>query len=105
MGHSHVGILQQRRRVPTYEYCIGSYLVSRDPDLEKNIVITHTALFTQFEKAIGDFPEHGCCCCERLHQRKSVSVVSLTDEFNSDELKCFILEKKPSCFKSNIVYV
>ena len=78
-----------------YEHCIGSYSVSREPDLEKHLVITHAALITILEKEINDFPEHACCCCERLHQRKSVSVVRFTDDFNSDvwtELKCFILQ-------------
>ena len=45
-----------------------------------------------------DFPEHACCC-ERLHQRKSVSVVRLSDDFkNSDvwsELKLYIQSNTP----------
>ena len=32
-----------------YEHCIGSYSVSREPDLEKHLVITHAALITILE--------------------------------------------------------
>ena len=54
----------------------NSYL--RQPDLEDKLVFTHAALITEFEKEIDDFPEHACCC-ERLSQRKSMSVVSFSD--------------------------
>ena len=40
-----------------------------------------------------------CICCERLHQRKSVSVVSLSDVFKSDvwdELKAHVLKDRPT---------
>ena len=46
-------------------------------------MVTHAALITELEKEIDDFPEHVCCCCERLNQRKSISVVRLSDNFNS----------------------
>ena len=53
----------------------NSYL--RQPDLEDKLVFTHAALITELEKEIDDFPEHVCCCCDRLNQRKSISVVRL----------------------------
>ena len=38
------------------------------PTLEMDLAIAHAALISVFEKEINDFPEHACCCCERLHQ-------------------------------------
>ena len=55
----------------------------RRPTLETELAIAHAALIAGYEKEIYDFPEHACICCERLHQRKSVSVVSLSDDFKS----------------------
>ena len=78
----------------------NSYL--RQPDLEEKLVVTHAALITELEKEIDDFPEHVCCCCERLNQRKSISVVRLSDNFNSDvwpDLKCHILKNNPDAGK------
>ena len=60
-----------------------------------------------FEKEIYDFPENVCICCERLHQRKSVSVVSLSDNFKSDvwcELKAHVL-KYPPTVSSQVLYM
>ena len=68
------------------------------PNLEVHLTVTHAALIACFDKEIDDFPTHVCCCCERLHQRKSVSVVKLSDDFNSDvwaELKCHIMKSNP----------
>ena len=78
----------------------NSYL--RQPDLEDKLVFTHAALITELEKEIDDFPELVCCCCERLNQRKSISVVRLSDNFNSDvwpDLKCHILKNNPDAAK------
>ena len=66
--------------------------------MEVHLTLTHAALIARLDKEIDDFPEHACCCCERLHQRKSVSVVKLSDDFNSDvwaELKCHIMKSNP----------
>ena len=63
------------------------------------LVIAHAALIAGYEKEIDDFPEHVCICCERLHQRKSVSVDSLSDKFTSevwDELKAHVLQHPPT---------
>ena len=84
-----------------YELCTGNRCADSDirrPDLETQLMITYSVLITELEKQIYDFPEHACCCCERLHQRKSVSVVRLSDDFNSDvwaELKCHIMKSNP----------
>ena len=78
----------------------NSYL--RQPDLEDKLIFTHAALITEFKKEIDDFPEHVCCCCERLNQRKSISVVRFSDNFNSDvwhDLKCHILKNTPNAAK------
>ena len=80
----------------TDDVCCNSVL--RQPDLEVHLTLTHVALIACLDKEIDDFPEHMCCCCERLHQRKSVSVVRLSDDFNSDvwaELKCHIMKSNP----------
>ena len=71
----------------------------KSPTLDMDLAIAHAALIAAFEKEINDFPEHACCCCERLHQRKSVSVVRLSDDLsNSDvwsELKLYVQSNTP----------
>ena len=71
----------------------------KSPTLEMDLAIAHAALISAFEKEINDFPEHACCCCERLHQRKSVSVVRLSDDLNNLdvwlELKLYIQSNTP----------
>ena len=74
----------------------------RQPDLEEQLVFTHAALIKELEKEIYDFPEHVRCCCDRLNQRKSISVVTLSDNFNSDvwpDLKSHILNNNPNAAK------
>ena len=85
-----------------YEEITHDNLYLRQPDLEDKLVFTHAALITEFEKEIDDFPEHVCCCCECFNQRKSISVVRLSDNFNSDvwpDLKCHILKNTPDAAK------
>ena len=82
-----------------YEDLKSSDLPLRKPTLETELSIVHAALIAGYEKKIYDFPEHTCICCERLHQRKSVSVVSLSDDFECnvwDELKAYILKYQPT---------
>ncbi len=70
----------------------------RQPNLQSQLLSTHAHLITQLEKEIDDFPDNACCSCERLHQRKSVTRVTLTDELSSDvwpRLKNLILERNP----------
>ena len=74
--------------------CADSVL--RQPNLEAQLLITHAGLIGELEEEIYDFPEHACCSCERLHQRKSVTVVKLSDDLGSNvwpKLKKFILEQ------------
>ena len=71
----------------------------KSPTLEMDLAIAHAALIAAFEKEINYFPEHACCCCERLHQRKSVSVVRLSDDLNNSDvwsdLKLYIQSNTP----------
>ena len=70
----------------------------RQPNLETQLFITHAGLIAELEKEIDDFPEYICCSCERLHQRKSVTVVKLNDNLSNDvwpRLKSFILKQTP----------
>ena len=56
-------------------------------------------LITQLEKEINDYPEHVCCSCEQLHQRKSVTRVNISDNLGGEvweRLKSFILQQNPS---------
>ena len=60
--------------------------------------MTHAKLITELEKEIEDFPEHVCCSCERLFQKKSVTVVKLSDNLGNvvwPMLKSFIFEQIP----------
>ena len=44
---------------------------------EADLCLKHTEVIVNFNKEISDFPVNVCCCCERLHQRKSVSKIAL----------------------------
>ena len=79
----------------------------RRPTLETELAIAHAALIAGYEKEVYDFPEHACICCERLHQRKSVSVVSLSDDFKSQiwrDLKAYVL-KFPPVVSGRVLYM
>ena len=56
----------------------------RNPTLESHLLITHAKMIKDFEKEIEDFPEHACCSCERLHQRKCVTKIKLSDKLSSE---------------------
>ena len=88
-----------------YEQCAATDL--RQPDLEDKLLSTHVVLISKFEKEIYDFPENVCCSCERLYQRKAVSVVKLSDDFKSEvwsQLKGFLLQNNPSAI-NDILYM
>ena len=56
---------------------------------------------------MNDFPLHVCVCCERLHQKKSVSVISLSDDFKSkiwNELKLYVRSNTPDV-SSQVLYM
>ena len=44
------------------------------------LLIERAQLITQFESEVDDYPEHVCCSCECLYQRKSVTKVKLSDK-------------------------
>ena len=63
--------------------------------LETELLIKHAQTISHFEKEIDDDPVHACCSCERLHQRKSMTKVNLSDNLGSKvwpALKTFIVE-------------
>ena len=60
----------------------GSML--RNPNLESHLLTTYAKLMIDLDKEIDDYPEHVCCSCERVHQRKSVTIVSLSDNLGSE---------------------
>ena len=47
------------------------------PGLETRLQIEHAGLITELEKKVSDDPEHACCSCERLCQRKNVTQFKL----------------------------
>ena len=85
----------------SYEQCTdvaGGKSFLRQPNLEAQLLITHAELISQLENEVQDFPEHACCSCERLHQRKSLTRVNLSDELSHDvwpQVKSYILEQNP----------
>ena len=93
-----------------YEQCTdGEHPCSplRQPNLEAQLLITYAGLIAELEKEIDDFPEYVCCSCERLHQRKSVTVVKLSDNLGSDvwpKLRSFILQQAPHA-QEHILYM
>ena len=83
----------------TYEQCTDSTVEGVFPHLESQLAVTHAKLIAELEKEISDYPEHVCCSCEQLHQRKSVTRVNISDNLGSEvwqRLKTFILQHNPS---------
>ena len=70
----------------------------RQPNLEAQLLISRAELISQLEDEVQGFPEYACCSCERLHQRKRLTRVNLSDELSHDvrpQLKSYILEQTP----------
>ena len=92
----------------TYEQCretAGKGIVH--PGVEIQFLTKHAQLITELEKEINDYPEHICCSCECLYQRKSVTQVKLSDNLCTDvwpRLKQYILGHNPTA-NSQILYV
>ena len=66
--------------------------------VESRLLIAHAQVISDLEKEIDGDPEHACCSCEHLHQRKSVTEVKLSDSLGSKvwpALKAFIVEQNP----------
>ena len=67
----------------TYEQCADSAdsdLVK--PGVEMKLLTKHAQLIADLEKESEDDPEHVCCSCECLYQRKSVTRVKLSDNLS-----------------------
>ena len=73
---------ESRYEQPTDIVAADSIL--RNPNLESHLLLTHAKIIKDFEKEIEDFPEHACCSCERLHQRKCVTKIKLSDKLSSE---------------------
>ena len=93
----------RRRRMNPVE-CSAGELFCPQPDTRFLVeyVRRDYAMLARTERVnrhLNDFPEHAGCCCERLHQRKSVSVVRLSDDLNNSdvwsELKLYIQSNTP----------
>lgn len=70
----------------TYEQCTDmecANSVLRQPNLETGLLNTYVGLIDELQKEIEDFTDHPCVSCERLHQRKSVTVVNLSDNLSN----------------------
>ena len=67
-------------------------------NVEARLLIKHAQVISDLEKEIDDDPEHACCSCERLHQRKCVTRVKHSDNLGTEvwpALKAYILEQNP----------
>ena len=76
--------------------------------VENKLLIEHAQLITQFESEIDDYPEHVCCSCECLYQRKSVTKVQLSDKLGNavwPTLKEFILGQCPNTNEMGTLYM
>ena len=79
----------------------------RRPDLETQLNVKHSKLKNKLNKVRNDYPEFACCSCERLHRKKSVSEVKLSDSLGDHEwenLKQFILKHNPA-IHTNVLYM
>ena len=83
----------------SYEQCADvAFAESVLKNVESQLLLTHAQAISDLDKEIDDDPEHACCSCERLHQRKSVTRVRLSDNFGCmvwPALKAFIVEQNP----------
>ena len=78
------------------------------PGIEIQLLIKHAQLITELEKESGDDPEHVCCSCECLYQRKNVTRVKLSDNLSEDvwpRLKQYILDHNPNANDQTLHYM
>ena len=84
----------------SYEQCADVTVAdSVLKNVESQLLLTHAQVISDLDKEIDDDPEHACCSCERLHQRKSVTRVKLSDKLGCKvwpALKAFIVEQNPN---------
>ena len=91
----------------SYEQCTGSADGDLMLRLESQLLFTYAQLIARLEKEIDDFPELACCSCERLHKRKSVTRVKLSDNLSSEvwpALKSYVLQQNPNAGEE-VLYV
>ena len=89
--------VEEKYEQHTETVAAGSML--RNPNLESYLLNTYAKLMIDLDKEIDDYPEHVCCSCERLHQRKNVTIVSLSDNLGSEvwpRLKNIITQNYPA---------
>ena len=53
------------------------------PDLEMRLRVHNAEVFTDYQKAVDDYPENVCCSCQQLHQKKNVTVVRFDDHLGT----------------------
>ena len=86
----------------SYEQCTDTVPVDSTlgrPHLESKLLEDNALLIAQLQKEIDDYPQHACCSCERLHQRKAVSRVELSQNLGGEvwlRLKSYIVEQNPT---------
>ena len=93
----------------SYEQCTeAADSVLIHAGVENKLLIEHAHLITQYEREIDDYPEHVCCSCECLYQRKSVTKVKLPDKLGNavwPRLKEFILGQCPNTNEVGTLYM
>ena len=48
------------------------------PDLEMRLRVHNAEVFTDYQKAVNDYPKNVCCSCQQLHQKKMLRWSGLT---------------------------
>ena len=74
------------------------------PGIEMKLLTKHAQLIADLEKESDDDPEHVCCSCECLYQRKSDTSQAL-DNLSEDiwpTLKQYILELNPAAYDQTL---
>ena len=93
----------------SYEQCTeAADSVLIHAGVENKLLIEHAQLITQFENEIDEYPEHVCCSCECLYQRKSVTKVKLTDKLGNSvwsRMKEYILGQCPNTDEVGTLYM
>ena len=74
---------------------------------EVDLCLKHTEVIANFNTKISDFPVSMCCCCEHLHQGKSVSKIALDTNLDNSvwlALIAYIQCRNPSA-ENTILYM
>ena len=82
-GYTNFG--QIFTNAPTLDSCESADSVPTDEcglrnhNLESWLEINYAKVIHDLQKEVDDYPVYACCSCERLHQCKSVTRVTLDD--------------------------